>query len=148
MAAFVVMFALAIPGPLFPAFNTELILLYRVLELGEHPALVVAAASVAQMMLCLVLSLAGERTLLRWKFFAKRITALTQEKRDRFRTGATALLWFGATLGFPPIVILAVGSSSVGYGRLPLALIMLVGRVIRFSVLVALGTEAQQWLSS
>ncbi|MEW5850510.1 MAG: hypothetical protein AB2A00_17120 [Myxococcota bacterium] len=148
MAAFAFMFFIAMPGPFFPAINTELILLLQVLESGQDPALMVLAASGGHMTLYLLLHAMGEKTLTRWGPMARRLAAMTTEKRERFRNGATAGLVVGSLLGVPPVVVLAPLSSSVGFPRWRLAVITLLGRIVRFGVLVSLGGEALRWLQS
>ena len=141
----VVMYFYSMLGPLFPAFNTEVMLLYQLMTGTQHPVVMAVTASAGQATLYLVLYTLGEGTLMRWKALGRRLAALTPAQRERFRQGTSAALASGALTGLPPVILMAPLVSSFGYSRLRLVVIVFTGRVVRFGLLLAFSDQVRRW---
>jgi len=92
-----------------------------------------------------ILHALGEQTLHRWSYLSKKLNALTDVQRERFRNSTTAGFVIGGVMGVPPVILLAPLASTLGYSRLLMAVITLAGRLIRFGVLVGAGNELRAW---
>lgn len=144
MTAYLLMALMAMPGPLVWALNTEVILVYEV-HAGGEPLLLAASAALGQVGTFLILYALGEKGLRRIAYFARRLDALTDEKRCRLRQSTTACLVAGGLLGVPPVFVMAPFCGTVVYPRLKMSGIVFLTRFTRFSVLAYGGQQVLTW---
>lgn len=141
MTPYLLMALGAMPGPILWVISTEAMLIYGVLSEGRNPYGMVLAAAFGQTVTFTILYLLGEKTLVRIPAARKRLEALTTEQRLRFERGTSVALFVGSVVGFPPVFLLGPLAATVHYPLWMLWLTVMIGRCIRFSVVLAGGEQ-------
>jgi membrane protein YqaA with SNARE-associated domain len=137
-------FAVCVVGALIPLVNTELYLIsVSALSPAEFVAPLVIAATAGQMAGKVGMYFAGRGILrLRNEKVRSRVFAL-RPRLDERPWLAKATLFSSATLGLPPLYIMAVASGTIGMGLVSFILIGSLGRLIHFAVIALLPQYAR-----
>ncbi len=137
-------FAVCVVGSLIPLVNTELYLIsVSALSPREFVVPLVIAATAGQMTGKIGMFFAGRGILkLRNEKVQSRVLAIRERLAERPWL-ARATLFSSATLGLPPLYVMAIACGTIGMGLLWFILIGSVGRLIHFFVVALLPQYAR-----
>lgn len=139
------LFGICIVGTLLPLVSPEASAVLYGKELGWPPLAVGVVGAAGQCVVYLVLYVAGERLLAKWK----KLGAMVERTRLRYHThlrrrfGLVSLL--AATIGLPPAVSVAALAPGLGISLHLVLSILFAGRVFRLGVLAAGGEWLNRW---
>lgn len=144
-------FAVAFASALIPLVNIEAYLATVGALVDSYGIWTVSVVAAAGQTLGKILWYEVGRSSMHWAYIRKKMESPRwQQQYDRVRERtherpwvAVALLFFSATLGFPPLAVMAVLAGQLRFSRGWFVLTVFVGRVLRFAaVLGGIG-----WLS-
>lgn len=144
LALWIGTFAVCVVGAIVPFVNTEIYLLsVAALSPRAFVAPLVVAATVGQMTGKVAMFYAGRGVLrLRGERMRRGLTAMRARLESR-PTVAKLVLFSSATIGVPPLYVMAVACGAVGMGIAPFVLIGTLGRLIHFSIVALLPEYAR-----
>lgn len=137
-------FAVCVVGAVIPFINTEVYLLsVAALSPPAFVAPLVIAATFGQMAGKVAMFYAGRGVLrMRGERMRRGLTAMRARLESR-PTAAKLILFSSATVGIPPLYLMAVACGAVGMGVAPFVVIGTVGRLIHFSIVALLPHYAR-----
>jgi membrane protein YqaA with SNARE-associated domain len=139
LAAWLTTFAVCFVGSIFPVVNTEIYLVGAVaLSPPSYVAPLVVAAALGQMVGKVVMYHAGAG-LLRIPSERVRSRMMAMQARFEARPRAGALVLFAsATVGLPPLYVVAIACGAVRMNLLAFFVIGTVGRLVHFAAVAAI----------
>lgn len=139
------LFGICLVGTLVPLVSPEASAVLYGKELGWPPLAVGVVSAAGQSVVYLVMYVAGERVLAKWKKLAAVVdrTRLRYHTHMRRRFGLVSFL--AATVGLPPAIAMAALAPGFGISLHLVLSILFVGRVLRFGLLAAGGGWLNQW---
>lgn len=114
-------------------------------ELGWSPLLVGLVLGGCQALMYALIYGFGELLMRRWAWLARKVEATRTRYRSHLNRNYLLLSFSGAITGVPPIIALSVLAGGFKVPRRTFIPIALVGRVIRFTVLAAVGGALLAW---
>jgi membrane protein YqaA with SNARE-associated domain len=147
LAAWWTTFAVCFGGSIVPLINTEIYLISAVaLSPDAYVAPLVVAAALGQMVGKVVMYYAGRGVLrLPSERIRTRMVALQARMEARPRAGAAVLL-ASATVGVPPLYVVAIACGAVRMNVVAFFVIGTVGRLVHFAAVAALPQLARYLL--
>lgn len=147
LAAWLTTFAVCVAGSIIPLINTEIYLVSAVaLSPSSYAAPLVVAAALGQMVGKVAIYYAGVGVLrLPFERVRTRMVAMQARMQARPRAGA-AVLFASATVGLPPLYVVAIACGAVRMNLAAFVVIGTVGRLIHFAAVAALPELAKHFL--
>lgn len=147
LAAWITTFAVCVAGSIVPLINTEIYLISAVaLSPSSYVAPLVVAAALGQMAGKVVMYYAGRGVVrLPSERVRTRMVAMQARLQSRPRAGEAVLL-ASATVGLPPLYVVAIACGAVRMNLLSFIVIGTVGRLIHFAAVAALPELARHLL--
>lgn len=132
-------------GSVFWVISPEAAAIYYGSELGWNPVAVGGVVAIAQAGMYVLLYHFGHVLLTRWGWLARQIDRTRGRYQTHLDRNYLILSLAGATTGIPPIVALATLASGFDIPLRKFLPVTMLGRVIRFSVLAAVGEALVAW---
>lgn len=135
------LFGIGFIGSVVWVVSPEAAAAYYGSERGWPPLLVGVVCAAGQSAMLIALYVFGQGLARIWPGFAR----VCQRVRDRFemrlRRGPILVAVASGVLGVPPVSATVVLARGLGIGSLPLLPVLALGRVLRFTVLAAIGSN-------
>lgn len=147
LAAWLTTFAVCVAGSIVPLINTEVYLVSAVaLSPQSYVVPLVVAAALGQMAGKVVMYYAGRGVVhLPFERVRTRMVAMQVRLQSRPRAGA-AVLMASATVGLPPLYVVAIACGAVRMNLLSFVVIGTVGRLIHFAAVAAIPQLVRAFL--
>ena len=147
LAAWITTFAVCVAGSIVPLINTEIYLISAVaLSPSSYVVPLVVAATLGQMAGKVVMYYAGRGVVrLPSERVRTRMVAMQARLQARPRAGEAVLL-ASATVGLPPLYVVAIACGAVRMNLVSFIVIGTVGRLIHFAAVAALPELARHLL--
>jgi membrane protein YqaA with SNARE-associated domain len=137
-------FGIAVASALFPLINIEAYIAGVAALVSSHGVWPVALVAAAGQVLGKAVWYEVGRSSMRWPYIQKKMAAAAwkrQYERVKARTDrqpwtGVVLLFLSATLGFPPLAIMAVLAGQLEFHRAWFYLTTFVGRTLRFAAVL------------
>ncbi len=133
--------ALSFVGSIFWLVNTEGTAIVYGSQRGWNPLVVGLCCAIGQLGMHTVLYFAGGSVLARWRWLREREERVRARYGERLEKRYLALSAVAALTGVPPVVVLSVLASGFGIPARHYLPLMFPLRVIRFTILAALGVQ-------
>lgn len=112
---------------------------------GYHPLAVGTLAALGQCLAYMCLYFGGAKLVGRWVWLAGQVERLQTRYHERLQSGYLSAVAVGSVLGVPPCVGLVTLAPAFHVKFIPMWPIAFGGRIIRFTILAAVGTEIVAW---
>ncbi len=140
--------ALSFVGSVFWLVNTEGTAIVYGSQRGWNPLVVGLCCAIGQLGMHSILYFAGGRVLARWRWLREREARVRARYGERLEKRYLAISAFAALTGAPPVVIMSVLASGFGIPARHYLPLMFPLRVVRFTILAALGVQIGAWWRS
>jgi membrane protein YqaA with SNARE-associated domain len=112
---------------------------------GWHPLAVGVCAALGQNTMHAILYFGGERLIRRWEWVRVQAAKVRQRFHRHLEEGYLTLTGIGALIGLPPLVGMVTLASGFGVPFVHALPVAVVGRIIRFTALAAVGEPLVAW---
>lgn len=126
---------IAFVGSVFWIISPEASAMYYGGKLGWHPLAVGGVVALGQSPMYVLLYFGGERWAMRWNWLARVVRRTRQRFETRMERRYTLLTGLGALFGVPPVIAMCALASAFGVPAIRVIPLVVLCRVIRFSVL-------------
>jgi membrane protein YqaA with SNARE-associated domain len=135
-------------GSVVWVFNVEAAATVAGASGGWHPLIVGVTCAVGQALGYTLLFFAGEIVFRYWRWGQRKVEWTRERYGERLKTGFYGLTFTAALAGLPPLTAMAALAGGLQVRFLPMMAILLPLRIIRFTVLAAVGEELLAWWNS
>lgn len=132
-------------GSVFWVLSPEAAAIYYGSELGWHPLAVGGVVAFAQAFMYVLLYHFGGVVLKRWGWLSRQVDRTRGRYQSHLERNYLILTLTGSMTGIPPIVALASLASGFDIPLRHFLPTTVLGRVIRFSILAAVGEALVAW---
>lgn len=133
------MIGAGVVGSVFPVISTEATAVFYGTEGGWHPLLVGLFCALGQCTTYVALYFGGEKLVMRWNWLARQVHKVRGRFGDRLEGGYLGFAFVGSIVGLPPMNGMMALAAGFNVRLLHIWPISFVGRLIRFTVLAAVG---------
>lgn len=138
MTSAATLFGIAILGTVFWPASPEAAAALFASSQRSHPLTVGLLAGGGQAVALTVLFLFGDQLRARWGWFDRKCERLRARLGPRLANSAFVVASVSGLVGFPPVSLVATLAPGVAPRPAPLLPVMIVTRIVRFTVLAAL----------
>jgi membrane protein YqaA with SNARE-associated domain len=140
--------ALSFVGSVVWLVNTEGTAIVYGSQHGWHPLVVGVCCAIGQLGMHSLLYLGGERLLRRWRWLREREARVRARWGERLERRYLYLTGVAALTGVPPMIVLSCLAGGFGVPLRHYVAVVFPLRIVRFTVLAAVGQQIGPWLRS